>query len=653
MKKTITAVLGSLLSLFILIDHSQAETPYYKLGEVVVTDQDLSAESVATIHTITDVDIARKGLRSLDEALKLVPGVYIRHAAAGVPRIDIRGLRTRHVLLLLNGIPVKDTYDGQFDPTGIPVDNIARIKVTTGGGSVLYGAGGSAGIINIITKTGEQGLHASLFNEFGADGYFSTNVTLTGGSDKIDGVVSLGNTSRDATPVSDDFKSTSMQDDDTRENSDFESQTAFAGLNYAATDALNLGLTVNYQDGEKGVPPSTINDKKDLFASSVKYDRIEENKTASVQAAFDYTFNAPLQLRGWVFSSRGDLLSNRYDDDTYSTITKKGGFSEDATSTVNGGSLQLSWLPRATDRLTAAVMMEKDSWESDGYEIDKNGKQQDFTTDADLDTASLALEYSTRIADKVDLVLGSGVHAMNKDEGDDEDDFSAMVAVGYDLTETTRLTGSWSRSIRFPSVKQLYSEEGNADLTTETIHTWELGVTQQLPAATAVSVTGYIKDAEDFIEKDVDDIYRNYEEYRFKGVEIEVVNTAVENLTLSASAAFMTSEDRSTGSEKDELQNRPEQKFSLEGSYRLPCGLTAQLSVMHVADQYYYSKNAPLEKAELDDFQIVDARLSQTLFNDSLEIFLRAENLLDENYEQSYGYPGQGRTVYAGGILRF
>ncbi|SMC58866.1 Outer membrane cobalamin receptor protein [Desulfocicer vacuolatum DSM 3385] len=654
MKKILSFYLILFLCTFISTVFAQKSSPFYDLGEVVVTDQVNSAESVATVHTVTAMDIEKRGVRTLNEALKLIPGVYVRQAAANIPRIDIRGLRTRHVLLLLNGIPIKDTYDGQFDPTTIPVDNIARIKVTTGGGSVLYGANGSAGIINIITKTGDKIPHVTLLNELGENGYYSTNATVTGGTDKADAVVSLGSTTLDDVELSGDFDNTSMQADDTRENSDFERQTAFVGLNYAATDALNLGITFNYQDGENGTPPSTINNKKDLFASSVKYDRTEEVETQSLQAAFDYTFSVPLQLRGWVFASQGDTTSKRYDDDTYTTISKKGGYDEDATSKVNGVNLQLAWLPRASDRITLAALYERDSWESNGYEIDKKGKEQAFDIDTDLDFASLALEYSTRITEQLKAVVGFGYHAMDKDTGNDEDDFSCMAGLSYDLIPGTTIKGSWSRSIKFPSTKQLYSlDAGNPDLTPETIHNWELGISQELPAATTVSVTGYIKDAEDFIEKDVDDIYRNYEDYHFKGVEFEVVNTFVENLTLTGSAAFMTSKDKSDNTEKDELQNRPEQKFSVEGTYQFPFGLTAQASFLHVADQYYYSKKSPLEKAKLDDFQIIDCKVSQTLFEDALEVYLRAANLLDEDYEQSYGYPAQGRTFYVGAVLRF
>lgn len=57
----------------------------------------------------------------------------------------------------MNGIPIRNSFDGQFDPTLIPAEIITEIKITSGGGSVLYGPGGNGGAIDIITKSGEEG----------------------------------------------------------------------------------------------------------------------------------------------------------------------------------------------------------------------------------------------------------------------------------------------------------------------------------------------------------------------------------------------------------------------------------------------------------------------------------------------------------------
>jgi vitamin B12 transporter len=132
------------------------QTTAYTLGEVVVTGERVGVESIGTVREITAADIARRHVRTLDQALGLLPGLDIRTASDGVPRVDLRGFRSRHVLLLLNGIPFNSAFDGQFDPSIIPVENIAKIKVSYGTHSVLYGQGGLGGSSMSLPKRGPR-----------------------------------------------------------------------------------------------------------------------------------------------------------------------------------------------------------------------------------------------------------------------------------------------------------------------------------------------------------------------------------------------------------------------------------------------------------------------------------------------------------------
>jgi len=102
----------------------------YRLGEVIVTDERQGVESVAVVREVTAEEINAKGARTLDEAIALLPGVVVRTGSRGVPRVDIRGFRSRHIVVLLNGVPMNPAFDGQFDPSLIPVENIAKIKVS-------------------------------------------------------------------------------------------------------------------------------------------------------------------------------------------------------------------------------------------------------------------------------------------------------------------------------------------------------------------------------------------------------------------------------------------------------------------------------------------------------------------------------------------
>lgn len=139
---------------------SQQPTPY-PLGEVIISALRPVSEAAATVRTVTADDIRAYGARTLDEALALLPGIDIRTGGAGVPRVNVRGFRGRHVVLLLDGIPLNSTFDGQADPSLIPVEQIAAIKLTPGTGSVLYGQGGLGGVINIVTRRGTPGVAAT------------------------------------------------------------------------------------------------------------------------------------------------------------------------------------------------------------------------------------------------------------------------------------------------------------------------------------------------------------------------------------------------------------------------------------------------------------------------------------------------------------
>jgi outer membrane cobalamin receptor len=353
-------------------------------------------------------------------------------------------------------------------------------------------------------------------------------------------------------------------------------------------------------------------------------------------------------MRGWAYYNQMDTEDNRYDDNTYTTQEKKGAYQQEATTDVAGANLQLSCNISDTQKSTLGLMIENDGWEADGFEINKKNEKELFETDSDVSFYSAVLEYESQVTDQVGVIIGGGYHAMDKDGGDDSDDYSYLAGVWYDPVEGTRLTASHSRKIRFPSIKQLYdNDNGNPELDAENTMNYEIGLEQALPMRTGFTISVYRIDANDFIERIGDDIYRNYEEYRFQGVEVGLENRAVENLDVRLLYSYLDSEDNSPNTGRDELQYRPKNKFSFESTYLFPFGLTARASLLVVTNQVFYNDETPMEKKKLNDYKVVDLKLSQRVI-DGLSIYLGADNLLDENYEQSYGLPQPGRTAYAG-----
>ena len=235
---------------FVLAEVPEENTGIYQLGEVVVTGEREGVESAGTVREISAEDIRNSNARTLDEALELIPGLHIRIGTDGVPRVDLRGFRSRHVLLLLNGIPFNSAFDGQFDPTAITVENIAKIKVSYGSNSVLYGEGGLGGVINIITKKGKEGVQSTFSYEVRESSTHLGKFTVSGGKKNLDFFASGSLFETDGFRLSDDFSTTTEEDGGLRENSDKETDNFFANIGLIPSDVLQLGVVFNYIKGK-------------------------------------------------------------------------------------------------------------------------------------------------------------------------------------------------------------------------------------------------------------------------------------------------------------------------------------------------------------------------------------------------------------------
>jgi outer membrane cobalamin receptor len=273
-----------------------------------------------------------------------------------------------------------------------------------------------------------------------------------------------------------------------------------------------------------------------------------------------------------------------------------------------------------------------------------------FNTDRDLKIYSAAFEYEVTPFTDFGIVLGYSKYWFKKDSGEKEDESSVLAGLEYMLFNRTKLHGSYSHKIRFPSVSQLYDEtKGNSDLKTEKSNNFELGITQYLPGESRLSLTGFYIKVKDFIKKDdVTQLNSNEDKYRFRGFELSAETRILPRAMLRLCYTYMDSEDRAEHTDFDELQYTPRDKVTIESAYSFPFGLTLYASLLHVNRQYYYSKKAPIIKRKLNEYTLIDVKISQKLFRDKVEYYTGAKNLFDKDYETSYTLPQAGQFFYWG-----
>jgi outer membrane cobalamin receptor len=623
----------------------------YTLGEVVVVGKQAGVQATQTIHTITAEDIRNSGAKTLEQAIALLPGVNIKTGGEGVPRVDIRGFRTRHVLLLLDGIPMNSAFDQQFDPTIIPTENIAEIKLTSGASSVLYGQGGLGGVINIITKKGTSDVQGMIAAESGDHAPYRARGSIAGASQRFNYLLSGSSSKVDGFPLSSGFKPTSEQGAGYRSNSDKDVQNLFGTVGFTPDRDLTLGLTFNYAQGSYGKPGSTINDPFDPFAAPPKYARVDDFSVISIQLAADYTLTEQLNFRGWAFINRQHEHLNQYDSSAFNSFSNlAGSFQEQVTAVVKGVTLQPRYSMGNAGIVKLSLAAEGDSWENSGPLTVAADSYTPLQASKTLALYSAAFEYEWSPTPGVGLVAGYGRYLQTRDELH-ENDYSLLGGASYDFASDTRLKASFKRNIRFPSLGDLYDpSQGNALLLAERAYSYEAGVEQKFQPGGTVGLTGFYTVARNLIQNDqAAGKNTNLAEVRFAGVELSATAHFFTNLSLRAMYTHLYSEDRSR-SGRDQQQYTPGDKAALEGKYDFDAGLTPYISLLHVANQYCYTKNnvTPVQKAKLNDFTLVAVRLSQKIWDNKSTIFIGVNNLFDTNYETSYGFPQSGRYIYGG-----
>jgi len=146
-----------------------------------------TSDAPGIISTITSEEIKYFGANSLNDVFERATsiqslGSHLFPHNLSVMRGDLRTHYDNHILLLINGRPVRDGVMGGLNSpiyTGFPIDMIDRIEIIRGPGSVLYGSNAFVGVINIITKGDEKNSSLKVNATAGSFGTFNGAVTGT------------------------------------------------------------------------------------------------------------------------------------------------------------------------------------------------------------------------------------------------------------------------------------------------------------------------------------------------------------------------------------------------------------------------------------------------------------------------------------------
>lgn len=150
-------------------------------------------QALAQVTVIDRIRIEAASGRSLAELLASESGVqfWSNGGLGKAASVSLRGMETRHTLLLIDGVRYGSATLGTPSWDNIPLDAIERIEIVRGPMSGLYGSDAVGGVIQIFTRHGLPGFRPEASATVGSRRYGEIAAGARFGAGAVDGSLRL------------------------------------------------------------------------------------------------------------------------------------------------------------------------------------------------------------------------------------------------------------------------------------------------------------------------------------------------------------------------------------------------------------------------------------------------------------------------------
>ncbi|MGD1853631.1 MAG: TonB-dependent receptor plug domain-containing protein [Leptolyngbyaceae cyanobacterium] len=598
-------------------------------------------ESTRPVYVIDRDQIEAQGARTVDEALRYLPGVLSEGTAGGqlgtLSGQFIRGGVTSQTLILLDGRPLNEIGNsGGFDLSDITTDAVEQIEVLPGGGSVLYGSNAIGGVINIISRNlrTTPGFQASTNFDLGSFGYNSQSLQVQGNQGPVS--VNLGY-NRTSSDNDFDFDLGTIDFSGTRANA----EVLYNNVNLRVQADLNernrLRFSTLFLTKDLEVPGGVpIPELAPFNSLSLEDSQYTENWLLDLALESELGQGDDSLLTARLFADFQDSIFNNPDDPF-----SPGRFESDERSL--GAQVQHSWQFAENQNITYGL---------DYRNVDATNETfnslTDTTTENYSDTinqTALLARYQAEFTER--FAANVGIRQDFNDLADGE--FTSFnVGLKVDVTDTTTLRTNFARNFRVPTLGDLFRAPfNNPDLEPEDGISFDVGFDQQLGDRGLFRFTFFRNEINDAISFDLDTFTpQNIGQVETIGIETEATVRLSENFFAFANYTWnrpRIEDDPVPANNGNTLPfvNADTVNFGL--SYEDNKGLYTAVILRHVSDFFTNRSNTE----SLDGRLTVDWKL-RTPLSENVSLQASMNNVFDEQFEEFPGFPGLGRNVQLG-----
>src|SRR5881396_346849 len=575
-------------------------------------------QSPASVSVITSEDIEQKQIQRVSNALREVPGLsVVQTGTAGqLTSVFMRGLRSEHTQVLLDGVPINQGLQGAFNFADLVTDDIDRIEVVRGPQSTLYGPRALAGVIQIFTKQGEGTPTIMLSGEGGSYDTFREWLESEGRIDQFD--YSIG--------------ASRIDTDNALPNNQYRNSAAIANVGWSPNEQFRIGSLFTYSLSDTG-NPNTIFDPKPLdnflterwlIAPHIDF-RLSDWWEHKLIVSYDHErqLNDPNQ-DGFIGPTRA--LFER------TTIDYQNDFRP------------ASWLTLTSGFFYSRVNAEQER----PFVLQIFGPQSTFVSEHTQETAGFWQATATPIENLIFVVGGRFDHFNQFGNV-----WTYRFASSYKIDKTNTTFHSSVATGFSPPSSQDKIFGYNFGLQPEKNLGWDIGVEQRLWSGGGRSITL----GATYFHNDLSNVIGfnglfdtlNLGAAETQGLEAELRAQPVADLLFTAAYTYLEAE-KTSSKDVSQLQGarlprRPRNEVYVSASY-LWCKrlrTTAEAKFVNAREELNFGG----PNFDIEDYSFVNIAAEYEV-NPHLSVFGRIDNLTNEHYAEVFGFPALGRAAYGG-----
>jgi iron complex outermembrane recepter protein len=657
MKYSVPAGAALLCSSLMFVPDAHSQQKPVSLEPVIVTatrQEDEALKVPAHITVITQEDIAMSGADDVGDLLRDQAGLSVVNTSGSAPTgiiLDGRGFNNgggngSRMLILIDGRRANQADTSNPDWAAIPLESIDRIEITRGSASALYGDNAMAGVINIMTKTGQAEAPFKGTLEAGSYNSRGRRLALSGDQGTLSYYLYGGHDSTDGY----------------RDNSDYRASNYVGSLTYRKSESSKLLFRGSYMGYDRKLPGALTEEELEDVG---REGSVADDQGGVHQAQFDAVFDSKLSDNIGMELSGGQTLRAGQTSVTFPGSGASDLGSESRSSALFGKYRVSGRLAGRDNRLMLGVDAHKERVTSDSSNDFPDPMFPFITTEETTyerrllgayahDDLSLSPSFLLTLSGRMDW----SKFRYAREETDEVADvttrssgdrffrvWSPKVGLVYHSSPIASVFATWSRSFRFPNRDELTGIFGiTPELDPERATTLEFGSQASFPGILQSSVSVFQMTVEDeilFVPPDAGEFAfgenQNVPEVQHEGMEATLMTRYQKSLRVRGSYTVTRTKIEKGPFKGGDLPMTPKHAGSLAVDIGNPKGLLLTVSGRFVGGRILANDLAN-EQEKLPKYTVYDARLSYV--TTGLELFFGVRNLFDRKYDEFAGVGG-------------